>query len=254
MKGVLRGVTSIRKAAAAALGCTLAWDYFRSNGSNLQVFAVWALAIHFIYFQLPLKSRALPYFHALSFVGAYVIPALYGYLLINKPRIEVDHAELWELSPSTVLVRAVIVHFSPLLFHTLDMSAIQAHLISAYQTKPRKFIYMWSFLSFGILGEHLLSSPLISSPRSLYTQRVRLTSPFVVHFIHAVISLGDQESFSSLPFPRLRILKTWWAFQRPISYEITSSFPSPPQHLHVCCFSSLYLGGLIHRPRAQSTP
>jgi len=118
------------------------------DSQNFENFSVWMLALHFIYFQLPLKSRALAFFHPASFLGASVVPACYIFLNICKPSLEKDHMETWELSWLAVLLRSMILHFGPTLFHLIDIIANQEHLISSYQTKPKKFQSAWSFLSF----------------------------------------------------------------------------------------------------------
>ena len=41
----------------------------------------------FLYFQLPLKSRAVPVFHGASFIGAHVIPICYSFLLFCNPTV-----------------------------------------------------------------------------------------------------------------------------------------------------------------------
>lgn len=141
----------IRQTAALSFAMTLGWDYFR-DPSVVESFSIWALAIHFIYFQLPLKSKALPYFHATSFIGAGLVPVLYASLLLWKPSLEVIHMEQWELSWSTVVMRALLVHIAPLLFHTLDVTLNQVTLINSYKAKPWKLMYLWSFSSFAVVG------------------------------------------------------------------------------------------------------
>jgi len=170
-----------RQFAAATCAITLASDYFRSP-EVLELFSIWALAVHFVYFQLPGKSRALAYSHACSFVGAGVGVALYCHLFMWKPTIETDRMELWDVSFSTVVVRAALVHFAPVVFHALDVSFNQQHLIAAYQAKPRKLMYLWAFMSFGALGlvynvvfpenEESTNIPGIDSRDFLYRSRV----------------------------------------------------------------------------------
>lgn len=142
---------TIRQTAAVCCAATLAWDYCRDS-EVLGMFSIWALALHFVYFQLPLSSRALAYFQPASFIGANVVPLSYLYLLFWKPNFEFDHVEQWDLPLSTVIIRCVFVYFAPLFFHALDITVNQAHLITSFQTKPKKFMLLWSFFAFGLLG------------------------------------------------------------------------------------------------------
>jgi hypothetical protein len=40
----------------------------------------------------------------------------------------------------------------PLLFHSLDITFNQKYLISSYNTKPQKVIFIWSLTSYSIFG------------------------------------------------------------------------------------------------------
>ena len=141
----------LRQFAALTCAITLAWDYFRAP-EVLELFSVWALGLHFIYFQLPMKSRAFAYVHSCSFIAAAVGVALYCHLFLWKPSIETDRMELWDVTFSTIVTRACLLHFSPVVFHALDVSVNQHQIISAYEKKPRKIMYIWSLISFGLLG------------------------------------------------------------------------------------------------------
>jgi hypothetical protein len=141
----------IRQIAALTFALTLAWDYFRAP-EVLGLFSIWSLGLHFIYFQLPLRSRALAYFQATSFVGANVMLASYSNLLLCKPTLESDHMEQWDMQYSTMVVRAFLINVAPLMFHALDVTANQATLIASYQNKPRALITSWAFFSFGVLS------------------------------------------------------------------------------------------------------
>lgn len=140
-----------RQFAALSCAITLAWDYFRAP-EVLELFSVWALGLHFIYFQLPMKSRAFAYVHACSFIAAGVGIALYCHLFMWKPSIETDRMELWDVTFNTIVTRAVLIHFAPIVFHALDVSFNQHQIITSYQTKPRKVMHIWAFTSFGMLG------------------------------------------------------------------------------------------------------
>ena len=141
----------IRQCAALMCATTLAWDYFRAP-EVFELFSFWSLGLHFVYFQLPLKSRALAFFHSSSFVAANVMLASYLYLLMNKPSLELDRMETWDVTYGTIVVRAFLIHALPLLFHSLDITFNQDYIISSYHTKPKKVIAVWSFISYFILG------------------------------------------------------------------------------------------------------
>jgi hypothetical protein len=142
---------AVRQVAAFLCAGTLAWDYFRDPGV-LGNFAFWTLGSHFAYFQLPLRSQALPYLHPISFIGACLIPVMYLLLWFWSPSLEVLHMEYWDVSWSTVILRALLINLSPLLFHVFDVAANQTHIINAYKSKPKKLGLIWSFCSFPCLG------------------------------------------------------------------------------------------------------
>lgn len=142
---------SLRYAAALVTAGTIAWDFARDSNVLLG-FSMWNLIIHFVYFQLPSKSRAVAYFHSLSFTGSLLIPLMYLYLLHFNPALESDHMETWNISWDEAVIRSFAVHFAPLVFHTLDMIYNRHQLILQYRTKPMKFIYVWSMTSFLLLG------------------------------------------------------------------------------------------------------
>jgi hypothetical protein len=139
--------STFRQFAALCCAGIFAWDYNRDPGT-LQSFSIWTLIIHFIYFQLPLKSRALSYIHPLSFTGSNVIPLSYIHLLFWKPNFEMDHMEQWDISFKAVVIRSILIHFLPVLFHALDITISQSFLIASYQSQPKKFTLPWSFFSF----------------------------------------------------------------------------------------------------------
>jgi hypothetical protein len=142
---------NIRQLASLTFAGTLAWDYIRSP-DILSFFSTWTLVLHFTYFQLPLQSRAIPYFHSLSFVGANVIPVLYLFLILCKPKLEVEHMDMWELQWHTVITRAILIHLAPLIFHALDLASNQTKLVSSYHGITKKLIYTWTCIAFGIFA------------------------------------------------------------------------------------------------------
>jgi hypothetical protein len=142
---------TIRQLASVTFVGTVAWDYARSP-EIISLFSTWTLLIHFIYFQLPLQSRAIPYFHSISFVGANVMPVLYGFLILWRPRLEVDHMNDWELSWDTIIARAVLIHLAPIIFHSLDLATNQTILVLSYHAIAKKIIFTWTCFSFGIFA------------------------------------------------------------------------------------------------------
>eukprot|EP01041_Mallomonas_annulata_P010248 gene10248-21379_t len=136
----------IRQLAASIFAITIAWDIFRDQ-QNYEEFPLWVLALHFIYFQLPLKSRAIAFFHPISFSGALAIPICYYHLLLCKPNVEKDHMDIWEISWTSIVIRSAFIYGTPLICHIIDMITNQTHLITSYQTKPKKFQYAMALLS-----------------------------------------------------------------------------------------------------------
>lgn len=141
----------IRQCAALMCATTLAWDYFRAP-EVIELFSFWSLGLHFVYFQLPLRSRALAFFHSSSFVAANVMLASYLFLLMSKPSLELDRMEQWDVTYGTIIVRAFLINALPLLFHSLDVTFNQDYIISSYQTKPKKVMVTWAFASYCLLG------------------------------------------------------------------------------------------------------
>mmetsp|Transcript_23448 Transcript_23448/g.23646 ORF Transcript_23448/g.23646 Transcript_23448/m.23646 type:complete len:217 (-) Transcript_23448:97-747(-) len=141
----------IRQIAALIFAITFAWEIFRDQ-QNLESFTLWAVALHFVYFQLPLKSRALAFFHPISFVGALCKPIKLIFLLYHKQDLFQTQMELWEITWTSVILRCMLIYGFPLLSHSLDLSVNQSYLIQSYQTKPKKFQIIWSFSSFFLFG------------------------------------------------------------------------------------------------------
>ena len=141
----------LRQCAALMCATTLAWDYFRAP-EVIELFSFWSLGLHFVYFQLPLRSRALAFFHSSSFVAANVMLASYLFLLMSKPSLELDRMEQWDVTYGTIIVRAFLINALPLLFHSLDVTFNQDYIISSYQTKPKKVMVTWAFASYCLLG------------------------------------------------------------------------------------------------------
>jgi len=143
-------VSSVRYAIALLLAATLAWEYLRDSNS-VSSFAVWILLFHFVYFQLPLRSRASAYFHSISFVGAFTVPILYIYLLCYRPNMEEENMETWNITWDAALLRTFLMHFAPIFCHILDISINSESIMQQYRLKPRRLMYIWPLVSFHIL-------------------------------------------------------------------------------------------------------
>ena len=60
--------------------------------------------------------------------------------------------ELREISLVTILIRSVLIYFAPLMLHFVDINLCNEHLVTSYQTKPKKFQIIWSISSFFLLN------------------------------------------------------------------------------------------------------
>lgn len=141
----------IRQLAALIFAIAFAWEIFRDQ-LNLECFTTWVLALHFIYFQLPLKSRALSFFHPISFFGAFCKAIELWIHLLYKLNYIQSQVEVFEISLGAVIIRTGLIYLVPLSCHLIDVTNNSAYIILSYQTKPKKFQYIWSSLSFLAFG------------------------------------------------------------------------------------------------------
>lgn len=141
----------IRQLAALIFAIAFAWEVFRDQ-QNLECFTTWVLALHFIYFQLPLKSRAISFLHPISFVGAFCTAIELSIHFLYKLNFIQNQVELWEISLGAAIIRTALIYCIPLLCHFVDMTIHSSFIVQSYQTKPKKFQMMWSFLSFLAFG------------------------------------------------------------------------------------------------------
>jgi len=138
---------NVRYAFALLLAATLAWEYLR-DANAVSSLAVWMLLVHFVYFQLPFKSRATAFFHSISFIGAFSIPVLYLYLLYYRPNMEEENMESWNITWDAALLRTFLIHFAPLICHTADLTSNRDSIIQQYRLKPRRLMYVFPAVSF----------------------------------------------------------------------------------------------------------
>lgn len=139
--------SNVRYAFALLLAATLAWEYLR-DANAVSSLALWMLLLHFIYFQLPLRSRATAFFHSISFIGALSVPVLYLYLLYYRPNMEEENMESWNITWDAALLRTFLIHFAPLICHSADLTSNQDSIIQQYRQKPRRLMYAFPAVSF----------------------------------------------------------------------------------------------------------
>lgn len=141
----------IRQFAALTCASILAWDYFR-DPNVIESFSIWVIALHFVYFQLPVKSKALSILHAASLLGSIVIPVQYAHVLFWNPLLEINNSQQWEMPFFTIVVRSILLHLVPMLLHALDITSNQVNLVNSYRTKRPRFLMLWSLLSLPTFG------------------------------------------------------------------------------------------------------
>jgi len=125
---------SIRYSFALLQAATLAWEYLRDSNA-VSSLAVWMLLLHFVYFQLPFRSRASAFSHSISFIGAFSIPILYLYLLYYRPNMEEENMESWNITWDAALLRTFLIHFAPILCHAADLSRNRDLIVQQYRLK-----------------------------------------------------------------------------------------------------------------------
>lgn len=185
---------NVRYAFALLLAATLAWEYLRDSNAISSI-AVWMLLLHFAYFQLPSKSRASAYFHSISFIGAFSVPALYLYLLYYRPNMEEENMESWNITWDEALLRTFLIHFSPFLCHTADIISNRDLIVQQYRLKPRRLMYVFPAVAFSILTfVHEFSFPepdeatiLDGDAREKYLQSNNIISFLSLVCAHAVL-------------------------------------------------------------------
>lgn len=74
----------------------------------------------------------------------------YIFTLILKPTLEIDNMEAWDISFTTVMVRVFLLYAMPVLFHSLDITFNSNFLITSYQTKQKKMMFIWSLLAYSL--------------------------------------------------------------------------------------------------------
>ena len=141
----------VRQTAALVFAGTAALEYSRSR-EMFFTFPCWCMILHFIFFQLPQKSRALVWFHPIAYIASVAAPVRYAFQLYSQPGLELNRMELWDQKLPSILLRTVILNLAPLLFHSLYLATAQQSLILGYSLRPRKLILIWSVLCYPIFG------------------------------------------------------------------------------------------------------
>lgn len=133
----------VRRFAALSSAILLATDYYR-DPLIFTSFSIWILIIHFLYFQLPLRSKALAYFHGVSFIASILSPCLYVYLLYFHPGLELEHMKSWNLPSYTIYLRTGAIYFAPALYHFMENVLYNQHIIASYRNKSITVIGAWT--------------------------------------------------------------------------------------------------------------
>ncbi len=137
-------LSKLRYVAALTSAVLLATDYYR-NPFIFTSFSIWILILHFIYFQLPLKSKAMAYFHGVSFIASIVTPCMYVYLLYFHSSIEQEHMEEWNLPPTTIYLRTAAIYVAPIVYHTIEISTCSPIIVASYRNKNLSLVALWTF-------------------------------------------------------------------------------------------------------------
>jgi hypothetical protein len=146
--------TYLRQLFSVVLCVILAWDVFRVSEMYIpheMEIVTWTMLMNFIYFQLPLKSRALAFFHPLAFSTSIVSPVSYIFLLYCNPRFEYARLDDWGLTFNAVVIRSCLVYGVPIILQAIDIGTIQGLLITAYQNKIRQVQIAWTMSAYFVI-------------------------------------------------------------------------------------------------------
>ncbi len=155
---------------ALVFAITLSWDYIRSGEQgcqSIEQFGSWNLFINFLYFQLPKRSRAVPFLHSLSFVGSVVSILIYPYLFYvidpNLPNIQYNYSSLdkekenlsfiyTSMSVREIIARVTIFYIMPVLCHITELYNNREVLVWAYSSRGWRLIHIWVAFAYPLLG------------------------------------------------------------------------------------------------------
>jgi fumarate reductase subunit D len=155
---------------ALVFAITLSWDYIRSGEQgcqSIEQFGSWNLFINFLYFQLPKRSRAVPFLHSLSFVGSVVSIMIYPYLFYvidpNLPNIQYDYSSLdkekeklsfiyTSMTVREIIARVTIFYIVPVFCHIMELHNNREVLVWAYSSRGWRLIHTWVAFAYPLLG------------------------------------------------------------------------------------------------------
>lgn len=127
-----------------AMLISLFLDIYTSQARVLEHLTLWSWILHMLYFELPLSStKILPWLHGPSLSGAYALFIMYVWTMIANPNMEFDLAPEGR-SHLLIYVRALWLHFSPVIMHYLDTKKNAAVIRRAYQPQKGKFLSFWA--------------------------------------------------------------------------------------------------------------
>jgi len=147
---VLGEKSSVRQMSAIILASTIAFDVFRDS-ELLSTLPLWTLAINFLYFQLPIRSRALATMHPIALTTSFCSAASYILVLVYQPNFEANRAQDWEIRMMEAVCRSAIVYGAPVIMHAVDLLKMNDNLIRSYALIPRDIQIPWSVLSLFII-------------------------------------------------------------------------------------------------------
>lgn len=106
---------------------------YASKAAVLDHLTLWSWILHTLYFELHVPSfpTLTKILHGPSFTGAHALATMYIWTMIANPNMEIDLAPPGRAA-WVVYARAFYMHFLPILFHWLDITANQSMLASIY--------------------------------------------------------------------------------------------------------------------------
>ena len=162
----------LRSLFALVMAATLVWDYSRDSDAALSRFSNWALILHFTYFQLPRRSRAHSFAHAIAFVASVTTALHYlAYLLLQRSSYSTQNIATSNSGGSGAgsgswsgLIRIILVQFVPLIFHIVDTTTRVDSIVTSYRQQQHnsRTSVAWVIVSYGILC--VLFDTLASAP------------------------------------------------------------------------------------------
>ena len=125
----------IRRVVFYTLLSTLIADVYASKAAVLDHLTIWSWCLHTLYFELylPASPTMAKLLHGPSFTGAHALFFMYLWTMVANPKMEFDLAPAGRAS-WLVYVRALFLHFAPIVFHWTDISLNQKQLVDIYKS------------------------------------------------------------------------------------------------------------------------